>query len=49
MQKSVGKAAPRRTKDRFIRRQQVSELSQEARDLDGNDQTFCFYEQRPGC
>jgi hypothetical protein len=37
MQKSVGKAAPLRTKGHIIRGQQVSELSQEARDLDGND------------
>lgn len=37
MQKNVCKAAPLRTKDRIIRRQQDSELPQEARNRDGND------------
>ncbi len=37
MQKNVCKAAPLRTKDRIIRRQQDSELPQEACDFNGND------------
>jgi hypothetical protein len=37
MQKSVCKAASLRTKDRIIKRQQDSELPQEARNRDGND------------
>lgn len=49
MQKSVCKAAPLRTKDRIIRRQQDSELLQEARNRDGNDHNLLIFEQRPGC
>lgn len=37
MQKSVCRAAPLRTKDRIIRRQQDAELPQEARNRSGND------------